>query len=102
MFGMPTCCPYCQSTQVHRIFVSHQQQVIHLFSNKTSISKLGLATMFIKRLSSGSSLSPWMLKLAEVILSGLIDYLVELRHSTSESGIVIKFYCESCHRSFNA
>ncbi|MBI0395446.1 hypothetical protein [Acinetobacter bereziniae] len=98
---MPTCCPYCQSTQVHRIFVSHQQQVIHLFSNKTSISKLGLATMLIKRLSSGSSLSPWMLKLAEVILSGLIDYLIELRHSTSESGIVIKFYCESCHRSFN-
>lgn len=95
---MPTCCPYCHSTQVHRVFISHPQQDMHLFS---LASKIGFGAMIFKRLSTGLPLSPWMLKLAEVLLSGLMNYLIELqKNSNSESGIVLKFYCEDCQRSF--
>lgn len=99
---MSTCCPYCESTQVHRIFISHPQQAMPLFSNMASISKIGLSAIIIKRLSSGMPLSPWMLRLAEVLLNSLMTYLLEMQRRDLEAGISIEFYCEHCHRSFKA
>lgn len=94
-------CPYCHSTQVHRVFVSHQRGH-HDPHAEAGIAKLGLGRIVIKNLlkSKGLIPSPWMAGLAEVLLNSLLHYLLESQRLNSESGVCIEFYCEKCQRSF--
>jgi hypothetical protein len=98
---MLTHCPYCQSTHVHRVFVSHSKAPTSS-SHRTSLlsSHLGFGGMVIKQLSKGWPLSPWMTGLAEVLLKSVYLYWIETQRSHFDSGVAIKFYCEQCQQYF--
>lgn len=94
-------CPYCHSTQVHRVFVSHPHGHQENFHKYASLStKFGLGRTVIKHMSRGLPLSPWMAGLAEVLFKSLLSYLLESQRIYPESGLSIGFYCEQCQRSF--
>lgn len=98
-------CPYCQSAQVHRVFVSHPPRHKENFHHYGSLAaKFGLGRAVIKNLSGSRGLtpSPWMAGLAEVLLKSLLHYLLESQRPYSDSELSIRFYCEQCHRSFHS
>ena len=93
---MLTHCPYCQSTHVHRVFVSHSK----VPTSSSLSSHLGLGGMVIKQLSKGWPLSPWITGLAEVLLKSVYLYWTETQRSHFDSGVAIEFYCEQCQQYF--
>lgn len=96
-------CPYCQSFEVHRMFVSHSKQhPLSLHRESSLASQLGLGGMVIKKLVKGWHLSPWMMGLAEVLIKGVYLYWIETQQSHFDSNRSIEFYCEQCHRAFSS
>ena len=95
-------CPYCQSTRVHRMFISYpEESQSHLNPQSLFTSAFGLRTQVLKQLCKRPPFSPWLLGLAEILLKGMYLYGMETRRVHSDSGIAIGFYCEQCQRSFN-
>lgn len=95
-------CPYCQSTRVHRMFISYpEESQSHLNPQSLFTSAFGLRTQVLKQLCKRPPFSPWLLGLAEILLKGMYLYWMETRRVHSDSGIAIGFYCEQCQRSFN-
>ena len=95
-------CPYCQSTRVHRMFISYpEESQSHLNPQSLFTSAFGLRTQVLKQLCKRPPFSPWLLGLAEILLKGMYLYWMATRRVHSDSGIAIGFYCEQCQRSFN-
>jgi len=96
---MPMHCPYCGSTQIHRIFVEHSKSnAAHAGLGLTvnwGMSRLML--IFLSR-SKSLTIAPWVIGLGEVLLKSLLQYVLEsLKHSAG-SGLYAEFYCEKCKR----
>jgi hypothetical protein len=98
---MLTHCPYCQSTHIHRVFVSHSKPS-ESSPHRVSLlsSHVGFGGMVIKQLFKGWPLSPWITRLAEALLKSVYLYWIETRQSHFDSGIAIAFYCEQCQQYF--
>ncbi|MDH0656772.1 hypothetical protein N5D11_11700 [Acinetobacter johnsonii] len=95
-------CPYCQSTRVHRMFISYpEESQSHLNPQSLFTSAFGLRTQVLKQLCKRPPFSPWLLGLAEILMKGMYLYWIETQRVHSDSGIAIGFYCEQCQRSFN-
>lgn len=95
-------CPYCQSTRVHRMFISYpEESKSHLNTRPLFTSAFRLRTQVLKQLCKRPPFSPWLLGLTEILLKGMYLYWIETQRVHSDSGIAIGFYCEQCQRSFN-
>lgn len=100
---MQTHCPYCHSTQVHRVFVDHSQSYKdHIHSEGALTVKLGLGRIMLIGLSrsKGITIAPWVIGLGEVLLKSLLQYLLDSQRCSADSGLCIEFYCEQCKRCF--
>lgn len=95
-------CPYCQSTRVHRMFISHpKESSTHLNTQSLFSTQFGLRTQLLKQLCKRPPFSPWLMGLAEVLLKGMYLYWLDNQQIYSDSKITVGFYCEQCQRSFN-
>lgn len=100
---MQTHCPYCHSTQVHRVFVDHSQSYKdNIHSEGALRAKLGLSRLVLISLSRsrGIKIAPWVIGLGEVLLKSLLQYLLDSQKRSADSGLCIEFYCEQCKRCF--
>ena len=85
-------CPYCQSTRVHRMFISYpEESQSHLNPQSLFTSAFGLRTQVLKQLCKRPPFSPWLLGLAEILLKGMYLYWMETRRVHSDSGIAIGY-----------